>query len=252
MEVYDEDHKDVTEDWTQVIENQKVTLTYNKTDTTKVVGNYTFVFKNIKLTNNSGACSTENCYVTENSISYRKIPNTATIKITDKDNTTKTLNSNEVIIKVKSGLSLTKEIAEFSDEDVQAGDKIVYKYTITNNTGTDLTNIELTDELEGVEFVSGMKDTLAAGETIEVYGEYIITEEDIEDWDRIINNRNAVVTGKDPVGNTLTDIDEAAPVYEKVPVEDTSAHQKIYLLGIIFVLIGTYLFYKVTKEKRMN
>lgn len=47
--VIDSNNKNVTNDWTLTKSKQKVTLAYNKTAFTEVVGNYTFQFDNIKV-----------------------------------------------------------------------------------------------------------------------------------------------------------------------------------------------------------
>ena len=47
--VLDENNRNVTNDWTLNVSKQTVTLTYNKTAFTSVVGKYTFIFNNIKV-----------------------------------------------------------------------------------------------------------------------------------------------------------------------------------------------------------
>lgn len=47
--VLDGNNRNVTNDWTLTVSKQTVTLTYNKTAFTSVVGKYTFIFNNIKV-----------------------------------------------------------------------------------------------------------------------------------------------------------------------------------------------------------
>ena len=47
--VLDENNRNVTNDWALTVSKQTITLTYNKTAFTSVVGEYTFIFNNIKV-----------------------------------------------------------------------------------------------------------------------------------------------------------------------------------------------------------
>ena len=108
--------------------------------------------------------------------------------------TVTTLTQTPAIVLVKSAIMSGTGILE---------DIITYIFTIENTGNTTLTNIEVTDQMEGLMFTGGSSiASLAPGVTTIAMATYTITQSDIDEGD--ITN-TALVTAQDPNGDDITD-----------------------------------------------
>jgi len=122
---------------------------------------------------------------------------------TETDNDTPTLtplSQTPAIALVKTGT--------FSDTNndgyPQVGETINYTFTVTNTGNVLITNIIITDPLVGFIIAGNPIISLAPGATNNsVTGIYTITQTDIDNG--LVTN-SALATGKDPLGNDITDI----------------------------------------------
>lgn len=96
-QVFDSNNKDVTKEWEKSIEGQTVTLKYIGEDTSAVYGEFTFKFNDLKVLSPNSSHET----IKEKNITYKIIPNKATIKIVGANDNTTTKDTNIVNIKVR-------------------------------------------------------------------------------------------------------------------------------------------------------
>src|SRR5699024_7402921 len=100
----------------------------------------------------------------------------------------------------------------------QAGEKIEYTLTVTNTGNVTLANVTVKDEMLGGD-LNVTPSTLAPGESGIVTGKYEVTQEDIDNADKIVNIATATGTPPDPVDpEDPTDPPVTPPVEEEVPV----------------------------------
>ncbi len=231
--VTDANSKDVTSNWKKNISGQKITLTYTGSDTTQVVGLYNFTFNNLKILEPDNTHKS----VTENKIYYKIIPNKANVKITSINNNEENKETNIVNIKVPySGLLLKKTVTISELNNPKAGDIVNYKFTISNLGDTKLTDVKLSDEMNGIVIDSGMKNTLESKETIEVYGHYVLLESDIKSG-KVLKN-TATVTGIDPSGTILSSTDTA--VVEIIVNPQTGTTSRIILVIELLIIAFSF------------
>lgn len=90
-------------------------------------------------------------------------------------------NPEEPSVKVETAdLTVLKEV-ENKQEEYKLGDTVTYKVTVTNNGSTTLTNIKVTDQLQGVELISNSDviEKLETHESATVEYRYTIQEKDL-------------------------------------------------------------------------
>ena len=263
-QVLNEEGTDVSTSWKKEVSGQKVTLTYNGSNIIEVGGNYKFKFSKIKVLEPDSTYET----VTEENIIYRSIPNKATVTITPKTGsaTPKQTNVVNVLVTGEGAIKLTKEVIEGPKKNPKVGDLIKYKLIIKNTGKTELTNLELTDNLNGFVFEDKYTSTksnstnkvtinfdtsinsiksLAVGEEITVYGQYALTKNDIVNGKTI--NNSAIVTAKDPNGNPVQDIDDVN--VEIIVNPQTGMNSKIILVIEIAIIMLTLSLFLVNKYK---
>ncbi|TXE18566.1 DUF3494 domain-containing protein [Psychroserpens burtonensis] len=84
------------------------------------------------------------------------------------------------------------------------GDIITYTFTVENTGETTLTNVVVTDPMEGLTITGSPIDSLEPGDSSDtITGTYTITQEDINTGS--VTN-SALATAQDPEGNNITDI----------------------------------------------
>src|SRR5699024_10885927 len=111
------------------------------------------------------------------------------------------------------------EIEKVADkqEVSQAGEKIEYTLTVTNTGNVTLSHVTVKDEMLGGD-LEVEPSTLAPGEQGIVTGTYEVTQEDIDNADKIVNI--ATATGTPPGGDPEDpENPETPPVEEEVPVK---------------------------------
>ena len=102
------------------------------------------------------------------------------------------------------GTLIVEKTADVSGE-VHPGDLITYTFVVTNNGGTSVDNVTLSDPLPGLGPISGPQGTtLAPGESATFTAEYAVTESDAVNGS--IDN-TATATGTDTTGTTVEDDD---------------------------------------------
>ena len=94
---------------------------------------------------------------------------------------------------------------ENGDGFAQAGETIVYTFTLTNSGNTLVTNISIDDAKLSLDNLVINPSTLAPGESGIATATYTITQGDI-DAKRVINT--ALATGTDPFNNEVTDVSD--------------------------------------------
>src|SRR5699024_7025092 len=127
-------------------------------------------------------------------------------KVTDEDN--------EIVEAAQnSEIELVKEADK---EELKVDEKITYTFTATNTGNTTLTNVQITDVLEGISEITyatingeAVEDpeniTLQPGDVLVANATYEVTQEDV-DLGQVFNE--ATVTGIDPKDEEVTDKDE--------------------------------------------
>src|SRR5699024_7836059 len=96
--------------------------------------------------------------------------------------------------------------------------EIEYTLTVTNTGNVTLTDVTVNDEMLGGD-LEVTPSTLAPGETGTVSGKYEVTQEEIDNADKIINIATATGTPPEPVDpEKPTDPPVTPPVEEEVPV----------------------------------
>jgi uncharacterized repeat protein (TIGR01451 family) len=84
------------------------------------------------------------------------------------------------------------------------GDIITYSFTVENTGNTTLTNVVVTDPMEGLTITGSPIDSLEPGDSSDIItGTYTITQADM-DTGSVTNS--ALATAQDPEGNDITDI----------------------------------------------
>ena len=175
------------------------TLAPGETDSVSFTGNYSLKQADI----DSGSLE-NNATVT----AYD--PNDATI--TDSD-------SDTVILTAVPGVTLEKvgELkldVEGPDDRVDAGDQIIYSFTVTNTGNVTLSNLSITDPQ--VTILGGPLVSLAPGDSDSstFTGTYTLTLEDIESG---TFTNTASVSGKDPNETTVSDSDDDSQTLTAAP-----------------------------------
>ena len=159
------------------------------------------------------------------------------------------------LTEMKPEISLTKDVdrEELTGDDVVVGARLTYSFTITNTGTVALTNVILSDHLDGIEDVSIDWDassdaatgdgTLSAGETVSATATYSVTQDDI-DAGKVINT--ATVTGEAPDGSEVSDDGDATTTIEYAPsIEIIKDVDKAQLTGDDAV-VGAILRYTMT------
>src|SRR5699024_2382100 len=149
-------------------------------------------------------------------------------KVTDEDDET-------VEASQTSEIELVKEA---NNEELVAGETITYTFTATNTGNTTLTNVEITDILDGISDIEYLtvngednfdKDniTLEPGDELVATATYEVTQDDV-DLGQVFNE--ATVTGIDPKDEEVTDEDDAAvPSNPELGIELVKTSDKQYV-----------------------
>lgn len=138
------------------------------------------------------------------------------------------------------GLVLDKRVDETSDlfkERFEAGDKVPYAFTLTNNGKVELTNLYVEDEaLDNPEDVKCEADSLAPGESTDCFGGvHTLTEDEVAQPEFVniaqafgidpqVPNPDNITDPKDPnhPGRVPSNKDEAVVTFPVAPVEGLS------------------------------
>ncbi|HOW25853.1 MAG TPA: gliding motility-associated C-terminal domain-containing protein [Bacteroidales bacterium] len=158
--------------------------------------------------------------LTQNDIDAGTFTNYATVDaddpdgdpITDTDDDTQVIEPESSITMIKSG-TLNMSVVQPSDQ-VNAGDKVTYLFTVTNTGNTTLYTIVITDANPNVIITGGVIASLAPGATATATGVYTLTQADI---DAGIFTNYATVEGDDPNGDPITDTDDDTQELEQEP-----------------------------------
>ncbi len=120
-----------------------------------------------------------------------------------------------------SNIALEKEVDQKKLVGAKAGDVLNYTFKITNGGETTLKDVAIEDALQGISEIaydwSGVKsgkNILEPGEVATATATYQLTQADI-DAGEVVNN--ALVTGTDEYGNSVTDEDDAKTTIEEAP-----------------------------------
>jgi uncharacterized repeat protein (TIGR01451 family) len=178
--------------------------------------------------------------VTEEDIIKGTVGNTATV--TFGDDTIDVEASTDRIEDKYSHLKVEKDTTSkpANGTAYALGETIKYSITVTNDGNVTLTDVSVEDTLEGFAFdenavTSGI--TLAPGQSHEVHGSYVVTEEDVLSG-KVVNE--ATASGSDPTGDEPgvdpgTKEDPAGPKNSHLKVEKTTtstpANGTAYALG---------------------
>src|SRR5699024_3360855 len=129
-------------------------------------------------------------------------------------------------------------VKEANNEELVAGETITYTFTATNTGNTTLTNVEITDILDGISDIEYLtvngednfdKDniTLEPGDELVATATYEVTQDDV-DLGQVFNE--ATVTGIDPKDEEVTDEDNAAvPSNPEIGIELVKTSDKQYV-----------------------
>lgn len=110
----------------------------------------------------------------------------------------------------KSSLSIVKEADKDTMTDAEAGDVITYTFTVTNTGDTELSDVDIIDELiekDGADIDTSSIGTLEAGKSATVTAEYAVTDDDISAG--IVTNV-ATATATDSNGDEVESIESKA------------------------------------------
>ncbi|QLE00027.1 DUF11 domain-containing protein [Galbibacter sp. BG1] len=116
----------------------------------------------------------------------------------------------EVVFEARGAISLIKEVV-FNDENddglAETGETLNYFFTVINTGEVDLFDITVSDDLPGVVLIGQPIDVLTVGEenSNDYSATYTLTEQDI--LNGFVENQ-AVVTAKNPNGNTIRDLSD--------------------------------------------
>lgn len=149
--------------------------------------------------------------VTQLHVDAGTITNTATVTAQDTTGSPLSATANETVpIQQAADLTLDKSVQVPSS--VTAGDTITYSFVATNTGNITLSNVEISDPLDGLSSISCDQATparLTPNQTISCSATYAITQADIDAGQRL--NR-ATVSGTDPNLNLVSDSDPATAV----------------------------------------
>jgi len=123
--------------------------------------------------------------------------------VTDTDDETVTFPQNPAIQVVKTSDATGSN---------QVGDVITFTYEVTNTGDVTLTNVSVTDDLEGP--ISLAKTTLIPGEATSGTAQYTVTQADIDAGSR---QNVATATGNPPIGDPVTDTDDETVTFPQNP-----------------------------------
>src|SRR5699024_10002707 len=139
-------------------------------------------------------------------------------KVTDEDN--------EIVEAAQN--SEIKLVKEADKEELKVDETITYTFTATNTGNTTLTNVQITDILEGISDIEYLtvndkaitdleNITLQPGDVLVANATYEVTQDDV-DLGQVFNE--ATVTGIDPKDEEVTDKDDkAVPSNPKLGIE---------------------------------
>ena len=122
--------------------------------------------------------------------------------VTDEDTVVSTITA-------KSALTLEKVVDKQNITDAKPGDILTYTFTVTNTGALTLTNVAVSDALEGLVMGEIDKTTLAPGEKAVATATYALTQKDIESGS-VVNGARASAT--DPRGENFVDEDEVTTI----------------------------------------
>jgi len=141
--------------------------------------------------------------------------------VTDTDDETVTFPQNPAIQVVKTSDATGSN---------QVGDVITFTYEVTNTGDVTLTNVSVTDDLEGP--ISLAKTTLTPGEVTTGTAQHTVTQDDIDAGSR---QNVATAAGNPPIGDPVTDTDDETVTFPQNPsiqIEKTPDQQIVIGVGI--------------------
>lgn len=114
-----------------------------------------------------------------------------------------------LVIEPQPALDLVKRGAFAPGERGEAGDTIIYTFTVENTGNVTLTGVGIVDELPGVSALQytwpGTAGTLRPGQVATATATYVITQADVDAGLGVTND--ATATGNPPVGDPVSDTD---------------------------------------------
>ncbi|GAB3312298.1 hypothetical protein GCM10027298_37400 [Epidermidibacterium keratini] len=146
--------------------------------------------------------------LTQGDIDARQVLNTASVASTDPTGAAITDSSDEVVVSYvpQSSLALTKSHGDIDDLDgngPDAGDEVVYTFTVTNNGATTVDGVSITDETISDEPITCTPASLAPGASATCTATYTLDQDDL-DAATLVND--ATATGVSAVGPVTSPI----------------------------------------------
>src|SRR5699024_7236867 len=153
------------------------------------------------------------------------------------DNPEKVTDEDDEIVEAAQNSEI-KLVKEADKEELKVDEKITYTFTATNTGNTTLTNVQITDVLEGISEITyatingeAVEDpeniTLQPGDVLVANATYEVTQDDV-DLGQVFNE--ATVTGIDPKDEEVTDEDdEAVPSIPELGIELVKTSDKQYV-----------------------
>ena len=117
-------------------------------------------------------------------------------------------------------LSIVKSSDVVEPEPLVAGDVVTFEFSVTNTGNTTLTNVTVTDVLDGLSAIScaggtNVIATMDPGDNVECTATYTVTQDDVDNG-TVLNE--ATVTGTPPTGlDPPSDTDDHATPFPPVP-----------------------------------
>ncbi|MEO1196154.1 MAG: SdrD B-like domain-containing protein [Pseudomonadota bacterium] len=197
--------------------------------------------------------------ITQDDIDAGEVENSATVTgtdpfdndVTDDSGTTNTDDNPLVTPLVQTpGISLIKTASDLPDTP-QVGDEITYSFEIQNTGNVRLTDVTITDDLDGIVLVGDPIPSMEPGDinTDAYTATYALTADDIEAGE-VIND--ALVTGTPPDGPDQTDPGSVTTPINQVPGLETTKTQVFVDNGDGVQGIGDTLNYTITVENIGN
>ncbi|WP_035784922.1 DUF7507 domain-containing protein [Jeotgalicoccus psychrophilus] len=155
--------------------------------------------------------------VTQEDLDNGTILNTASATGTPPGDGTPPTDDTEIVIEAGQSPSIGLVKSAGESEGLNTGDNVTYSFTATNDGNVTLSNVALSDILEGLsdityltvngEAIEDLENiSLSPADVLEAEAAYTVTQTDMDNGS--VTN-NAEVTGQDPNTNEVTDEDEA-------------------------------------------
>jgi len=133
----------------------------------------------------------------------------------------------------------------------EAGDSITFRFTGTNTGNVTLSDVSISDELDGLGELSynwpGVPGTLAPGERVTATALYTVTDEDAETG--AVHN-TATISGADPSGTSVDDDDSTTVTLGALAGTGISAPLGALVVGLLVTVLGALLLVLRGRQRR--